>query len=240
MTNKIKSYKKEFDISYATGAYVVIEMLKSKPKFVEAVFIHSDFVDNCGLEDLCRKNKIPVIYSDKEFRLISQRGNCYVFGVFRKYKAALLRSKPHVVLVNPFDMGNLGTIIRTAAGFNINNVAIIMPSADIFNPKTIRASMGAVFRLNFQLFDNFDEYAKTYREHNLFSFMTDGAISPDECEPCLFSLIFGSETAGLDKAFENIGQSVKIPVTGNVDSLNLSIAAGIGMYVFAMKNKHMC
>ena len=51
----------------------------------------------------------------------------------------------HVVLVNPGDMGNMGTIIRTMLGFNYSNLAIIKPGVDVFDPRVIRASMGALF-----------------------------------------------------------------------------------------------
>ena len=58
------------------------------------------------------------------------------------------RRAPHVVLVNPADMGNLGTVARTMAGFGFGELAVVTPAADVFHPKTVRASMGALFRLN--------------------------------------------------------------------------------------------
>lgn len=236
MTNKIKPYKKALEFSYATSAYVVIEMLRYKPDIVINVYVHSNFVDKLGLAELCHANNIPIIYSNKAFNLINQKQNCYVIGVFRKYETTLQSDKPHIVLVNPSDMGNIGTIIRTAAGFNIKNIAIITPAVDIFDPKTIRASMGSIFRINFQLYADFPRYVSAYGEHNLFPFMLDGTASLNECEPCLFSLIFGNEASGLGKTFAHIGKSVKIPISGEIDSLNLSIAAGIGMYVFSTMN----
>ena len=144
MTNKIKPYKKDFVYSYTGSTYSTVELLKTKPEIIETVYIHSLFTDNCGLTDLCYTKKIPVVYSDKAFNLINQKENSYVIGIFHKYENRLSANEPHIVLVNPSDMGNLGTIIRTAAGFNIKNIAVIQPAADIFNPKTIRASMGAL------------------------------------------------------------------------------------------------
>jgi len=237
MTNKIKTYKKDFEFSYTGSAYSTVELLKTKPEFVEAVYIRPSFTDNCGLTDLCFTKNIPVICSDKAFGLVNQKENSYVIGVFRKYEDDLSLVEPHIALVNPSDMGNLGTIIRTAAGFNIKNVAIILPAADLFNPKTIRASMGALFRVNCEFFAGFAEYISKYREHKLFPFMLDGKISPDDCNPCLFSLVFGNEATGLDQSFMNIGQTVKIPLSDRVDSFNLGVAAGIGMYIFAVKNR---
>ena len=55
-------------------------------------------------------------------------------------------------------MGNMGTIIRTCVGFGIKNLAVIEPAVDIFNPKVVRASMGAVFHVNICRYDSFDTY----------------------------------------------------------------------------------
>ena len=233
---KLKPYKKDHDISYVGSIYPVMELLTEKPEIVEVVYIHSAFIDNCGLIQLCQRHNISTIFSDRIFQILNQKENSYVIGVFRKFSGTLSSSCPHIVLVNPSDMGNLGTMIRTAVGFGIHNMALITPAADIYNPKTIRASMGAIFRINHEHFTDFHDYTKKYPKHKVFPFMLDGKTPPEEISPCLFSLVFGSESTGLDRGFSTIGQVVKIPLSSQIDSLNLSIAAGIGMYVFASKN----
>lgn len=60
-----------------------------------------------------------------------------------------LNNANHVVLVNPGILGNMGTIIRTMLGFNYTNLAIIRPG-DVFDPRVVRASMGALFNINFE------------------------------------------------------------------------------------------
>ena len=81
-------------------------------------------------------------------------------GVFKKYENSLDHTKNQVLLVNPGDMGNLGTIIRVMLGFNYNNLAIIKPCIDIFDPKVIRASMGSLFSMNIKLYDSYKDYAQ--------------------------------------------------------------------------------
>ncbi len=238
MTNKIKVYKKEFDYSYTSGAYATIEMIRANPKIVEAVYIHSAYRDIDGLAQLCAAHGIGCIFSDKAFTIVNQKENSYVLGVFRKYKNMLAHDEPHVVLVNPSDSGNLGTIIRTIAGLNIKNLAIIEPAADIWNPKTVRASMGALFHIKHACFGSFEAYKALYPEHSLFPFMLNGQDTPDSCMPCkLFSLVFGNEASGLDQGFARMGNSVKITLSQCVDSYNLGVAVGIGAYVFAVKNQ---
>ena len=86
-------------------------------------------------------------------------------------------------------------------GFGIYDLAIILPAADIFNPKTVRSSMGALFKMNFMLFDSFDDYRQQYQEHEIFTFMLDGdkSLTIQDCPKAnLYSLVFGNEATGLD------------------------------------------
>lgn len=237
---QIKPYKKDAEYSYTLGAFPTYELILSKPDKVLKVVAHSSYTDMDGLNDICRQHKIPVEINDKLIGKLSDKENCYVAGIFKKYTCELSKDKSHVVLVNPGNMGNLGTIIRTLVGFGIYNLAIILPGADIFNPKTVRASMGALFKINFQLFDSFEEYRKIFPHHDIFTFMLNGehTLNIKDCpETKLFSLVFGNEATGLDDSFLNAGTSVMIPQTKDVDSLNLTIAVGIGAYVFTNQNK---
>ena len=236
---QLKPYRKEADYSYALGAFPTYELIHSKPEIVQKVLVHTDFTDSEKLRLLCAQNHIPFEFNDKLLARISSKENCYAAGVFNKYQSKLREDRPHIVLVNPENMGNLGKIIRTAVGFGIYDAAIILPAADIFAPKTVRASMGALFKLSFQLYHSFEEYRQQFCRHEFFTFMTNGgqALRFKEIPPVkLYSLVFGNEASGLDDSFLNIGTSVYIPQTADVDSLNLPIAVGIGIYAFTSIN----
>lgn len=242
----LKQYKKDCDYSYTPGASVTIEMISAKPEIVREVYIHSSYSEKSRieLEKLCDENNIAVRYDDKTFARINhnQKESCLVLGVFDKYSHPLDKAQPHIVLVNPGDMGNLGAAMRIIAGFNIRNLAVITPCADIFNPKTIRASMGAMFRINIQKFESFQEYADIFANHSVFPFMLNGAVTliPENCpivKDNLFALVFGNESTGLDEdIYSKIGTGMKIPQSDLVDSLNLSVAVGIGAFIFASKH----
>lgn len=232
---QIKPYKKDSDYSYTLGAFPTYELIKAKPKQVRKVLVDSSFTDKEHLIELCEENRIPIETNNKLIARLSDKENCYVAGVFDKYNCELQEDKPHIVLVNPSNMGNLGTILRTAVGFGINNIAIILPGADIFHPKTVRSSMGALFRLNFCQFTSFEDYRRRYSKHEIFTFMLNGenTLTLQDCPKAeLFSLVFGNEATGLDDSFLEVGTSIFIPQTPEVDSLNLTIAVGIGAYVF--------
>lgn len=238
----LKPYKKSFEHSYTLGAFPTIELIKSKPEVVNTVYVHSSYTDTDNVVALCKKENIQVLTNDKVFNRISDKENCFVIGVFDKFQCELNKEKPHIVLVNPSNMGNVGTIIRTAVGLGIYDIACITPCADLFHPKTVRSSMGALFRMRHAYYDSFEDYMKMYGNHDIFTFMLNGSktLEIQDCPKSkLFSLVFGNEATGLDDSFLDIGTSIIIPQTEDVDSLNVTIAVGIGAFVFMHQGKEV-
>ncbi len=233
--SQIKPYKKDADYSYTLGAFPTYELIKTKPEYVRKVLVDTSFTDQDNLKRLCEEKAIPLEFNNKLIAKISDKENCYVAGIFDKYTCKLSADRPHIVLVNPSNMGNLGTILRTAVGFGIYDVAIILPGADIYNPKTVRSSMGALFRLNFCHYENFENYHSEFSKHEIFTFMLNGenTLTLKDCPKAeLYSLVFGNEATGLDDSYLKVGTSIFIPQSPDVDSLNLTIAVGIGAYTF--------
>ena len=147
---KVARYKKEDNITYALGATVVMEFLNGCPEKVRAVILHPAFRSEetiAKIEKICKDNKIALSTEEKPFNILSQKENCFVIGVIEK-TAGKLESGNHVVLVNPSNAGNMGTIMRSCLGFGINDIAVIPPAVDHFDPKTIRASMGAAAKVD--------------------------------------------------------------------------------------------
>jgi len=229
----LKKYSRDAPYSYAFGVFPTLELLRYQLKYVEEVRLHSAGARNEGVEKiaaLCGGARIPLVRDDKLVERLSPKANTYAIGVFKKYRPALDPHANHVVLVNPGDMGNLGTVLRTLVGFGISDLALVKPAADIFDPRVIRASMGALFQVNFAYYDNFNDYHLAFG-HHVYPFMTDGAVSiheADFAEP--FALVFGGESSGLPPGYHAVGTSITIPHRPAIDSLNLSVAIGIGVY----------
>lgn len=228
-----KKYQPEFDYSYTLGTAPTIDLLRYQLAQVLEVYVNSKDQGGEGMQQLlrlCAEKEIRITESDKAISRLSPKENVYAIGVFHKYIQELDSDANHVVLVNPSDMGNLGTIMRTMVSFGFHDLAIISPAADIFNPKAARASMGAMFQVNFTYFDSFAAYQQAF-SRKYYSFMLRDAQPLSEVEFTVpFSLIFGSEGSGLNPDFADISQPVFIEQTPDTDSLNLSIAAGIALY----------
>ncbi len=241
--NDIKKYRKKDIYSYSFGPFPTFELLHTKPEITESVLVHSDATEEIRdkLKQECGKTGVKIIYSDRTVEKVRDKDNCIIVGVFKKYSSILEHNENHVVLVNPSDAGNLGTIIRSCVGFGITNLAVIEPAVDIFHPKVIRASMGAIFKMKIACFPYFHMYDQKYgEERENYPFMLKGEYplgSFKHPENRAFSLIFGNEARGLDAAFRGLGKSVVIPHTQSIDSLNLSLATGIGIYEFCVKRQ---
>lgn len=231
----IKPYKKGAEYSYTQGAFPTIELLKSRPEIVEIVYVHSTFSVPEVLSEICQRHRIKVVTADRVVEKLSDKENIFVIGVFKKYTDTLKRDSAHLVLVNPSNMGNMGTIMRTCIGFGVKDLAIISPGADVFHPKVVRSSMGALFRIRHRYFESFEEYLGAVEERKIFSFMLTGKKQQTviECEkPERFTLVFGNEATGLPAEYEDYGTSIIIPQSEEVDSLNLTIAVGVGAFLF--------
>jgi TrmH family RNA methyltransferase len=237
---KIKKYQKKYDFSYALGIYPVIELLKYRSNKVITIFLKSIVEDSEQIEEirkLCKENNVPLNISDKSINKVAVKENTYVMGVFKKYETELDQDTNHLVLVEPRNMGNIGTIIRTMLGFKFKDLVLIGDSTDIFDPKVVRSTMGALFRINFKHFDNIQEYVSKYSNHNLYSFMLDGEKDIRDVEfKKPLSLIQGNEGKGLDGSFKDLGQSVYIPHSKDIDSLNLAVATSIGLWEVGRRN----
>lgn len=230
---KVSRYKKEDPVSYLLGATVVMEYLINKPGSVKGVILHPKFNAEetiLKIRDICGRYDIPLSVEEKPFNILSQKENCFVIGIIEK-SGDRIEEGNHVVLVNPSNAGNLGTIIRSQIGFDVTDLAIILPAVDVYDPKTIRASMGALSRIRVETFASFEDYRARFPGNNYYPFMLDGSVRLQDTEiKAPFSLIMGNEATGLPAEFSGIGQPIRIEHTGGIDSLNLPIATGIGLY----------
>ena len=113
-----------------------------------------------------------------------------------------------VILDDIQDPGNAGTIIRTMIAANFQNLILTKGSVDVYNPKTVRATMSGIFKLNI-IYETPEKIE--LRENNAF--------------------IFGHEGGGVSEyLIENSDIKAIIPIYGNIESLNVSVATGIFLY----------
>ena len=237
---ELKKYSKENNISYSFGGFPTYELLKNKWKQVRSIILHEKLESSPDIEkiiNLAKDKHIPIITNGKIIEKLSGKGNIYIMGVFEKYNMQVDSTQNQVLLVNPSDMGNLGTIIRVMLGFNYKHLAIIKPCIDIFDPKVVRASMGSIFSMNIELFNSIEEYLSVNKNEK-YPFMLQAKTTLQETSKKVYphTLIFGNEASGLNDKYLNFGTPILIKHSNKIDSLNLSMSVGIALYEFSKKS----
>jgi TrmH family RNA methyltransferase len=237
--SQLRGYKTALPYAYCFGEFPTLELLTHRPEYALRVIAHTKGLRSRGVAEVrarCEAHGLPFEVDDRAVERLSHKGNVYVFGVFAKYEAPLARERNHLLLVNPSDHGNVGTIVRTMLGFGIRDLALIAPAVDLFNPHVVRASMGATFAVNFAYFTSLEAYRAVYA-HRLYPFMLGGAKRLDEASfQAPYTLVFGPEGAGLPEGYRTLGESVRIPQSPLIESLNLAVAVGVALYEAARKN----
>lgn len=139
-----------------------------------------------------------------------------------------------VLLENLRDPGNLGTILRTAEAAGVSGVILSKESVDIYNPKVIRSTMGAVYRVPFFYAEDFYGLLKELsdREVRLLAAHLKGTKYFNQADYSRkVGILIGNEANGLSGEAASLAEEkVLIPMAGEVESLNAAVAAALLMY----------
>lgn len=146
----------------------------------------------------------------------------------------------YLLLDDVSDPGNLGTIIRSAVAFGIKALIMSPNSVDIYNDKVIRATQGALFDIDYCYEDLTIAIPKIKRQNILvYGTALNNSISINSItRPDKWALIMGNESRGISSdILEQSDYKIKIPISENIDSLNVAISAGIILYEFSKSTK---
>lgn len=138
-----------------------------------------------------------------------------------------------LILENIQDPGNLGTMIRTGEGAGVTGVIMSRDTVDIYNPKVIRSTMGSIYRVPFFYAEDLKEVMKELNEHKIHSYAArldgENVYQSNLKESCAFMI--GNEGNGLSDDLSAMAERyIRIPMCGQVESLNAAIAATVLMY----------
>jgi len=129
---------------------------------------------------------------------------------------------------------NVGAIVRVAEAAGATGVIATKTTADIFSPKALRGAMGSSFRLPIRIEPNYEDVIEWCRNAKIKIFAADvnalmTHVDADWKVPC--GIILGPESTGLTPAeIQGADQAIRIPMQSNVQSLNVSVAAGVILY----------
>lgn len=232
----IKNIKKLHDKKYRIDSYIVegIKMVKeaiSENQLIELIAIREDFKINFDT-----KNIKIITVSSKVFDDISDvKTPQGILAVIKKKPNKQIETNTDYILAldSLQDPGNMGTIIRTADSANINQIIINKTTVDLYSPKVIRSTMGAIYRMNIIEVENLESTLKELQSKSFKVITTDL-----RAEKSIYDInynrtivVIGNEANGVSQGVLEIAdERVIIPMLGKTESLNASIAASIMIY----------
>lgn len=192
---------------------------------LEEVYILEN--ENISLKLACPIYEVTSKVMDK----IKSVNTSKILGIATKKENLEYIGKRYLMLDKVSDPGNLGTIIRSASAFDIDTIILSEDCCDVYNEKTIRATEGAIFKVNI-ITEDLEEAINNLKKLNINIYRTDVNAGKDitEISKDNFCIIMGNESNGVSEKIKNqVEKSVHIK-TNNVESLNVAVATSIILY----------
>lgn len=228
--------RREQDVFVVEGGKMFSEVPRN---LLHQVYVSETYYNKKKL-DLTQSGIPYEIVSDSVFRAISDTVTpqgilCVVKQLHYTLEELLAVDNPcFLILEDIQDPGNLGTILRTGEGAGVTAVIMSRNTVDVYNPKTIRSTMGSIYRVPFLYADDLETVVEQLKDKGVSVYAAHLQDSTDYCrlsyeEGCAF--LIGNEGNGLSEQLSaSATRYIKIPMRGKVESLNAAVAASILMY----------
>jgi len=230
-----KKFREKEQKFIAEGERIVEEGLKSNFK-CEKIIVTHDFYEKKEniLDELITDKNLLSIIKIQEFKKISDTVNSQgIMAVFQiphtNNQLKKIETNQVVCLENIADPGNVGTILRNCDWFGIDTIILLKGCAEVYNPKTIRASMGAIFHLNIFNEIEFNSLASLkLKGYKILTSDLNGENISSFKFPKKSIIIFSNEASGPSQNLLNISDYlITIPKYGNAESLNVASASAV-------------
>lgn len=239
---EIVQLQKKRKIREEKNVFVVegIRMFREVPKTrVEQIFATKKCVEQFQKEFSGYTNKIELVSEDVFDKISETKTPQGVLCIVKKNHVSLNQlllqeNKMFVVLENLQDPGNVGTIIRSGEACGVTGVILTKECADIYQAKTIRSTMGSIFRVPCVMINSMKELQELFLQEGICTYAADlegKKYHYDVNHKKDIAFLIGNEGNGLEKETSTRADvKVKIPMAGEVESLNAGIAATLLMY----------
>ena len=241
---KEKKYRDLENAYIIEGIKLVKEAIYENAK-IRQIIMCENYADNKEIdkETLYEISKYNLIYvTEKVFNTITDvKTPQGIIAIVEKNNSTCEINYSEEIIIaldDVQDPGNLGTIIRTADSANLKQIILSKNSADPYNPKVVRSTMGGIFRVNIIEVDNLEETLKQTQKNGFKVMVTvlDTQKSIYDVNYNKKVIVIGNEANGISKSIQNIAdEKVKIPMLGKTESLNASVATGVMIYEYVRR-----
>lgn len=241
---KEKKYRDETNTFIIEGIKLIEEAIQEKAN-IQLIVICEECITDGTIEksNLYEIAKYECIYvTEKVFSILtdvkSPQGILAIIEKNNKNEQIDLNQDIILVLDDIQDPGNLGTILRTIDSANLKQLILSKNSADPYNPKVVRSTMGAIFRINIIQVEDLKQSLQKMQQQGYEVIVTSLETNQDiyQIDYQKKIIVIGNEANGVSKQVQEIAnQKVKIPMLGKTESLNASVAAGIMIYEYVRR-----
>ena len=244
---KEKKYRTEYNEFIIEGAKIIKEAIEENAN-IKNIIISEEAINN----ELVKKQLKTVIetqnytlVSNSIFKLLSEVEKPQgVLAIIEKnaYNNKIDYTQDLILILdNIQDPGNLGTIIRTADSVGLTQILISKGTVDAYNPKVIRSTMGAIFRVNIlesaSLKNEIENIKKNKFKVVITSLQTEKSIYDIKLNKV--AIVIGNEANGVSKEIKELADiNAIIPMKGKTESLNASVATGVILYEYLRQSMY--
>jgi TrmH family RNA methyltransferase len=223
-----KKFRQQEGLFIAEGPKLVKELLEADAAAVKEVYAIKNWVDdNRQLLDKTTVTEITEIELERISQLTTANKVVAIVQQYEVGETINIKDKVTLVLDNVQDPGNLGTIIRIADWFGIQQIVCSPDSADLYNPKVVQATMGSIARVKVYYTD-LEEWLSIQKDISIYATSLNGQDITTMNKINEGILIFGNESKGISPALLNLATSkITIPKKGKAESLNVAVAVGV-------------
>jgi len=238
--------KKYRDLSnqYMVEGIKLIEEAIEENVNIKKIVVCEECLKDCTIEQkfLYKIAKYDCIYvTSKIFALLTDVVNPQgMLAVIEKENSEDIKYTEDIIIIldEIQDPGNLGTILRTVDSAGLSQIIMSKTSVDAYNPKVVRSTMGAIFRVKIVEVEDLVETLKSIKKHKFKVVATSlmGKESIYDVDYNKKAIIIGNEANGVSKGILEVSDAkMKIPMLGKTESLNASVATGIIVYEYVRR-----
>lgn len=238
---KEKKYRDEYNEYVIEGVKLIKEAIQEDANIKTIIAcdncVKNEEIDPKVMYEIAKYNCLYV--EEKVFQSITDvknpQGLLAIMSKEQKEEKIDYKEDIIVVLDNVQDPGNIGTILRTVDSIGLKQIIVSNNSGDVYNPKVVRSTMGAILRVNVIESENLVETLKTIKKHK-FEVVATSLQTNDSIYDIDYNkkaIVIGNEANGVSKEVLDLAdKKVKIPMLGRTESLNAAVATGIITYEY--------
>jgi len=223
-----KKFRQEEGLFIAEGPKLVKELLEADATSVKEVFAVKEWMEeNKKLISKTETTEISEIELEKISQLVTPNKVVAIVQQYDAGEAIPIKDKITLVLDNIQDPGNLGTIIRIADWFGVEQIVCSPDSADMYNPKVVQSTMGSIARVKVYYRD-LAEWLADQKDVCIYAASLEGQNVTTMKKIKEGIIIFGNESKGISPELLKLANvKLTIPKKGKAESLNVAVAVGV-------------